>query len=181
MQVLCLLAVLVPLVTCLLVPPVEPIYPVRPIRICPIPLCVAPADDLSARSACQNQCNTDQDCGAGGLCCPLCGCNSCVGGTRPVTLPPPPPPTDPCKRKRCPAGQVCRLQTIFCIKAPCPGPFATCVPATKPQGVCPPPSGLVSTCDFVPGRDCLSDDDCLANQKCCSEGCGKRCKKPILP
>ncbi|XP_064610035.1 WAP four-disulfide core domain protein 3-like [Liolophura sinensis] len=46
-------------------------------------------------------------------------------------------------------------------------------------GACPAPSGLVGICVFIPGYNCLSDSECRADQKCCSEGCGRVCKTAI--
>jgi hypothetical protein len=50
--------------------------------------------------------------------------------------------------------------------------------AFNKPGVCPPASGLASTCDFKPGVNCVKDSECAGVKKCCPEGCGRVCKCP---
>ncbi|XP_043193117.1 low-density lipoprotein receptor-related protein-like isoform X2 [Amphibalanus amphitrite] len=49
----------------------------------------------------------------------------------------------------------------------------------KPRGQCPDTSGIITTCEFDPERNCLSDSQCPSDKLCCSFGCGKECLKPV--
>ena len=51
-------------------------------------------------------------------------------------------------------------------------------PVEKP-GQCPPASGSFGICSFDKSKNCLGDDACEGDLKCCSEQCGRICKKPI--
>ncbi|KAL5019913.1 hypothetical protein ScPMuIL_002805 [Solemya velum] len=46
-------------------------------------------------------------------------------------------------------------------------------------GFCPPSSGLAGICVFDPDRNCIYDSECASDYKCCSEGCGKICKRAL--
>ncbi|XP_061590847.1 WAP four-disulfide core domain protein 3 [Cololabis saira] len=45
-----------------------------------------------------------------------------------------------------------------------------CVPPAPPSGKCPDPEGF-----GICVERCTCDEDCLAGQKCCFNGCGKDC------
>jgi len=49
----------------------------------------------------------------------------------------------------------------------------------KLGGICPVPSTLQGDCTFLAGVNCLNDQACHGDQKCCREGCNKVCKDPI--
>ncbi|XP_067675379.1 perlwapin-like isoform X1 [Haliotis asinina] len=84
-------------------------------------------------------------------------------------------PINPCAVVRCEAGTVCKVQTVKCVKAPCPK-LPRCVPTDKP-GSCPKPvPGLFGICI----ARCSTDADCDGDQKCCGS-CPRQCTRPVLP
>ncbi|XP_041356032.1 WAP four-disulfide core domain protein 18-like isoform X2 [Gigantopelta aegis] len=78
------------------------------------------------------------------------------------------------------------MKTVFCALAllvlASASPFRSYeTRATSHPGHCPASSGLAGICQFIPGFNCLSDAECAADMKCCSEGCGRVCKEAIQP
>ncbi|KAK7089443.1 hypothetical protein V1264_025131 [Littorina saxatilis] len=51
--------------------------------------------------------------------------------------------------------------------------------AGERAGTCPASSGMAGICVFDPNVNCLRDTECAQGEKCCSEGCGKVCKKAV--
>ncbi|ESO97488.1 hypothetical protein LOTGIDRAFT_159529 [Lottia gigantea] len=47
------------------------------------------------------------------------------------------------------------------------------------KGQCPVTEPIFTTCQFVPGVNCIYDSECSSNEKCCSHGCGKICKVSV--
>ncbi|XP_046546850.1 WAP four-disulfide core domain protein 3-like [Haliotis rubra] len=47
-------------------------------------------------------------------------------------------------------------------------------------GSCPKADqNMFGFCIFRPGINCVSDDECTADKKCCQEGCGRVCKTAV--
>ncbi|XP_064601683.1 perlwapin-like [Liolophura sinensis] len=76
-----------------------------------------------------------------------------------------------CDDSNCPYGERCILETVYCIRAPCP-PLQRCVPAEKP-GTCPQQTDI-GTSDVR----CFDDNSCPGTQKCCGNRL-KVCVEPI--
>ncbi|XP_048258469.1 prestalk protein-like isoform X2 [Haliotis rufescens] len=135
----------------------------------PIASCVAVEKEGSCPSTdgafgiCVESCSNDGSCPGSQKCCSNgCG-HTCQS---PVSR-------DPCRNHKCGFNQVCRLQVVNCIRAPCP-PIATCVPVEK-EGSCPSTDGAFGICV----ESCSNDGSCPGSQKCCSNGCGHTCQNPV--
>lgn len=126
---------------------------------CPLAACIPPEPN----NPCKDQCQRDRQCGPGGKCCPLCGCNVCIGGT-PVS---PPLSKKTCATKQCPSGKVCveRRKRSVCVRQP----------VEKP-GLCPIAAMrcAIPVNPICPDRQCDRDSQCPRAQKCCSNCSGCR-------
>nr|QTP96546.1 adult cement protein 22 [Chelonibia testudinaria] len=132
-------------------------------------------------------CSSDRDCPKQQRCCEA-GCGkSC----------------SPVCSKPCPFGTKCIKNTIFCIRAPCPQPPPSCVanspaptpkptpaPTPKPTPSLPrpgqcPESNVIPFLACSPSHhddECSSDADCPGStNKCCRQGCARRCIEPCRP
>lgn len=82
---------------------------------------------------------------------------------------------NPCAATLCPVGTVCEPVMVNCLVAPCiPPSIGTCVP-TKP-GQCPQ---VNRDTHGICVEQCSNDGDCNDDLKCCSNGCGHTCQKPV--
>ncbi|XP_070190984.1 papilin-like isoform X1 [Littorina saxatilis] len=132
--------------------------------ICPIFPCPPPPpeDLVPGPPQCTDQCQADADCEGDRKCCNGCSrCRSCFG---PFELQP------LCSSVECGLGEVCRLEKVVCVTAPCL-PVPTCVPIGSNIGQCPAVKrDTVGTCSF----ECETDANCgpAPGEKCCSTACG---------
>ncbi|XP_052765276.1 perlwapin-like [Mya arenaria] len=124
--------------------------------------------------------------GGGETLCDRSACDwpVCPGGERPQRYsgqccPSCPPPVGPdCSRT------FCTLDIKVCADGrPAPVPSGECCPrcidppnGQKP-GQCPQRRG--SACRSV-HPECNGDYSCPENQKCCTNGCGRRCTRPLF-
>ncbi|XP_071112713.1 perlwapin-like [Haliotis cracherodii] len=83
-----------------------------------------------------------------------------------------------CAAVFCGQGTVCREETYNCVKAPCPGRVARCVPiTTEKPGSCPVQDlGHIGICL----ARCSTDADCNGHLKCCGN-CPRECTPPAPP
>ncbi|XP_046335422.2 WAP four-disulfide core domain protein 5-like [Haliotis rufescens] len=62
----------------------------------------------------------------------------------------------------------------------CKEPVAHAKREVTHAGSCPKvDQNMLGFCVFRPGINCLSDDECTTNQRCCQEGCGRVCKTAV--
>ncbi|KAK2176690.1 hypothetical protein NP493_646g01076 [Ridgeia piscesae] len=107
---------------------------------------------------------------------------------------------NPCQEKQCQPQEKCVLQTVVCVRAPCP-PIATCVP-TCPSRACPKicPEGTFRTevqengctvCKCVnpcKEKHCLPQEKCVLKKVYCKRlpcppiaVCVPTCPSPVCP
>ncbi|XP_025113374.1 WAP four-disulfide core domain protein 18-like [Pomacea canaliculata] len=72
-----------------------------------------------------------------------------------------------------------KLCLLICVAIVGASAYSVRKAVSEKEGQCPESSGLAGICIFIPGVNCLSDSECASDLKCCSEGCGKQCKKPV--
>ncbi|KAL8613702.1 hypothetical protein ACOMHN_029794 [Nucella lapillus] len=118
---------------------------------------------------CLDECKYDDQCPAGKKCCNGCkGCRQCF---TPFGV-----PANPCDKVKCKPDEVCKLEQVQCVRAPCP-PQPTCVPKDKP-GHCPRIYLLI--CPKRSVKPCQNDQQCPGDEKCCKDNCGNTaCRDPL--
>jgi hypothetical protein len=83
---------------------------------------------------------------------------------------------NPCAVMLCKPGQICQVQEVKCVMAPCPSPIGQCVPQTDFQSKCPPVIAI-GCVNFTKPVDCRLDTDCNPGQICCPTECdGATCR-----
>ncbi|XP_064616954.1 uncharacterized protein LOC135480953 [Liolophura sinensis] len=84
--------------------------------------------------------------------------------------------TATCQDLECPAEQTCVMKPVMCVRAPC-DPIPICEAADAKPGSCPRVH-LTDLGSCV--SNCQTDRECESDEKCCSNGCGKVCRAPIM-
>ncbi|ELU18194.1 hypothetical protein CAPTEDRAFT_188625 [Capitella teleta] len=83
---------------------------------------------------------------------------------------------DPCLRVRCSPGHTCQGKKVICAVPPCPA-GAVCEPTgavvPNPLMTCPQVSNETSSGICL--EECSENEDCSADELCCSNGCGHIC------